>query len=78
MNKYAIYTYKLTERPRRNEIVSTEEEAVIEKMEPEKRFELLFGKERGAELSIQKLRKNLGIQVFMTMQKKLKQKRNLC
>lgn len=58
MNKYAIYTYKLTERPRRNEIVSTEEEAVIENMEPEKRFELLFGKERGAELSIQKLRKN--------------------
>lgn len=57
MNKYAIYTYELTEKPRRNEILTTEE-APIEKMKPETRFELLFGKERGAELRVQKLKKN--------------------
>lgn len=56
MEKYAIYSYKLTERPFRNFDFPTQESSRINQLSLEKRFELLFGKERGAEVEGQSLR----------------------
>ncbi|MBR1789131.1 MAG: hypothetical protein IJ762_08115 [Bacteroidaceae bacterium] len=53
MDKYAIYSYELTEKPRRNE-VELPEMPSIEKMSLEGRFKSLFGTERGDELQLQK------------------------
>lgn len=57
MDKYAIYTYKLKEVPKRNEILPMEE-TTVDKMTPETKFELLFGKEPGAELRVQKMKRH--------------------
>ena len=58
MEKYAIYSYKLKEKPFRNFDFSMPGEPCINRLSPEKRFTLLFGKERGAEVEVKKVKKN--------------------
>ena len=56
MEKYAIYTYTLKEKSRRNDGLFDEEMLKIASMPLEKRFELLFGNKRGAILQVQKFK----------------------
>lgn len=56
MEKYAIYSYKLKEKPIRNFDFPTAPR--IETMSLETRFEMLFGKKRGSSVEIQKVKKN--------------------
>ena len=58
MEKYAIYSYKLTEKPFRNFDFQMPGALRISQLSLEQRFELLFGKERGAVVEIKKVKKN--------------------
>lgn len=58
MEKYAIYSYKLKEKPIRNFNFPTDGTPHIETMALEKRFEMLFGKKRGSSVEIQIIKKN--------------------
>lgn len=58
MEKYAIYKYKLVDKPRRDEVVRMPEAQMLENMEPSEKFELLFGQETGSEVRVQKFKKN--------------------
>lgn len=62
MHKFAIYSYKLVEKPIRNFDLSLSEP--VENLSLDKRFELLFGKDKGAEVIIQKVNKNLNAEKF--------------
>lgn len=57
MGKFAIYSYLLKETATRNYNLPISES--VSHLLPEERFELLFGKERGAEVIIQRIKKNL-------------------
>lgn len=57
MGKFAIYSYLLKETATRNYNLPISES--VSHLLPEERFELLFGKERGAEVIIQRIKKIL-------------------
>ena len=58
MEKYAIYSYKLKEKTFRNFNFPTPGVPRIDQFSLEHRFGLLFGKERGAEVEVKKVKKN--------------------
>lgn len=57
MDKYAIYSYSLKEKPRRSESVFAAEEQAIEHLTLDERFELLFGKTPGTVLPVQRIKR---------------------
>ena len=57
MEKYAIYSYTLKEKPRRDELPAFEKVPHVEELSLEQRFELLFGEKPGADLPVQKIRR---------------------
>lgn len=58
MEKYAIYSYKLKEKPIRNIDFPMDGAPRIQTMALEKRFEMLFGEKRGSSVEIQIIKKN--------------------
>ena len=58
MEKYAIYSYKLTEKESQGNTLFSSEDNPISKLSLGERFELIFGKEPGASVNIQKFMKN--------------------
>lgn len=57
MDKYAIYSYSLVAKPRRNELIPSDDNQLINDMSLEQRFELLFGQKPGADFPVQKIKK---------------------
>lgn len=55
--KYAIYTYRLTEKVRRNDRLGFDPSA-IENLTSEEKFELIFPQKQGASLQIQRIKKD--------------------
>lgn len=59
MDKYAIYTYKLTSKPiNNNGVLPMQTLSSVENLSLAQRFESLFSKERGGELPVQRIKKN--------------------
>jgi len=58
MDRYAIYTYQLTEKSRRNDTLPMDTTSPFERMTSKEKFEFLFPKTTGAKLQIQKFKKH--------------------